>query len=384
MSLITEALKTAQREKAERGGPSMERKLLEGFFPYSGGGDAPENRRTMLWVGAGVAVLLAAAGGGALYLRRASAAPSVPPHASTPAATAPLIKAPVNPSQPVVQAGNSKSSAVGVAKQPVSGKPQPESSNAAISATTLPAPIEHPRAAARRQAVSQVSIPISRDSSPPRIAQEAAPTAAVPPSNVTVSASAPRAGDQLFADAYAAQQAGNLDRAQELYEKAIQTPPVSADVFNNYGALLVQRGDVDGAIRMYRRALAIDHDNVKAWINLGAALDQNGIHAEATSAFEQVLKLDANNVPVKLKLADQYQALGDSASAKRLISEAIRIAPKDPMAHYEMAALLERQRDIAGALREYDAFLEFGANAFSADQLDQIRRHEVTLRGRRQ
>ena len=380
MSLITEALKTAQREKtAANAGPSMERKLLEGFFPYAGGAAAPGGRRTALLVGASAVVILGAVAGGTLYLRRNAAAAPTPARPTSLPTRPPVAKAPSNkPAPRVVQAGVSQTSPVSADKS----APSADVESRTVADKPVPDSATPPHRAPRAR--SQVAIPVVRTDSDVAARPALEPAAPSPPAtSVTVSAGAVRPGDQLFADAYAAHQAGNLDRAQELYEKAIAAPPVSADVFNNYGALLAQRGNVDGAKTMYRRAIAIDRDNVKAWINLGAALDQSGIHGEATSAFEQALKLDPNNVPVKLELAKQYQALGDTASGKRLIGDALRLAPKDPMAHYAMAALLEHQRDTVGALREFDAFIEFGSSAFPAETLDQVRRHEAALRERR-
>src|SRR5207244_1783454 len=94
--------------------------------------------------------------------------------------------------------------------------------------------------------------PIVAESVPSRSA-----AASISP-RLVVKAPALRPGDQLSADALAAHQAGQLDRAQELYEAALSSKPVSPDTYNNYGVLLMQRGDASAAIRMYRLATAVD------------------------------------------------------------------------------------------------------------------------------
>src|SRR5581483_6585741 len=93
--------------------------------------------------------------------------------------------------------------------------------------------------------------------------------------------------DSLFRRAYAEQMRGNFDGAADLYEKAINTGRASADLYNNYGALLARKGNNTAAVEMYVLALKRDEHNVNAWVNLAAAHEALGRHAEAMSDYAQ-------------------------------------------------------------------------------------------------
>jgi tetratricopeptide (TPR) repeat protein len=201
------------------------------------------------------------------------------------------------------------------------------------------------------------------------------------PVRVTVEGGARKPGDLLAADALAAQQQGNFDRAQELYERAIAGTP-TADVYNNYGVLLLQRGDSGAAILMYRRAVKLDPTKVEAWANLGDALDQRGIHAEATSAFQYVLKLDPSNVRARIQLAAQYSALGATGEARRALEELTRSNPRDPAGHYALAGFLVTQHELPAALREYDTFLQLAPGVYDQKTLDTVKSYVSSIRPR--
>ena len=95
MSLIIDAVKTAQRERSAGSAAGADRRALEGFFPYAGSGAATTSRRSrsaVIAIGV-MAGLVIIAGGGALMLRakdaRLRVAPDVPPRPISTTAPAP-------------------------------------------------------------------------------------------------------------------------------------------------------------------------------------------------------------------------------------------------------------------------------------------------------
>jgi Tfp pilus assembly protein PilF len=188
-----------------------------------------------------------------------------------------------------------------------------------------------------------------------------------------------RAVDSLFRQGYAQQLRGNLERAKELYERAISQPQPQADAFNNLGVLLLQNGDRFGAAEMFKQAIAHDDRNVNAWVNLGDSFSALGHHAEAMAAFARASQLDATSAAVKVRLAAEYQSIGDTSSARRDFGVALQLAPNDPNVHYNFGKFLQTQGDIAGAIHEYQRFVDLAPGKFSPENIDLIKKHIVLL-----
>jgi Tfp pilus assembly protein PilF len=177
---------------------------------------------------------------------------------------------------------------------------------------------------------------------------------------IKVEAGTQRPVDGLMTQAVAAQRQGDLEHARQLYERAINIGPVSAPLYNNYGALLNAMGNPRDAIAMLRLALSLDHAFTNAWINLAVAEDASGDHAAAVGALEQALKLDPTNRDSKVNLAEQYLAVGADRDARRVAEDVVKADPNFAPGHYALARALEAQRETSGAVREFSRFLELG------------------------
>jgi tetratricopeptide (TPR) repeat protein len=189
-----------------------------------------------------------------------------------------------------------------------------------------------------------------------------------------------RPGDSLFARAYAEHARGNLDAAADLYEKAIQHPPVAPEAYNNYGALLASRGKYQAAITMYDLGLRANRQDPRLWINLGDAYKADGRHADALSAFFEAARLDPSSIPVKVRLANEYAAISDTANARRGYEDALRLAPKDPEAHFAYGSFLQKQRDYRGAVKEFQAFIDLAPGRYPQDAIERVRAYVSSLR----
>jgi tetratricopeptide (TPR) repeat protein len=186
--------------------------------------------------------------------------------------------------------------------------------------------------------------------------------------------------DSLFRLAYAEQMKSNLDGAQALYEKAIATRRAPAEAYNDYGVLLLARGNKSAATEMFRQALNHDDKNVEAWVNLGDSFNGMGYHAEAMSAYARANQLDPSRPAVKARISREYEAIGDTASARRYLEDAVKASPNDAPAHYALGAYLQRARDFPGAIREFQAFVDLSAAQDNQEFVVEMRRHINTLK----
>jgi tetratricopeptide (TPR) repeat protein len=89
--------------------------------------------------------------------------------------------------------------------------------------------------------------------------------------------------------------AGRTDRAQPLFERAIQAGPHVARVRFNYGTFLLGLNRLEPAREQLHRAVRLDSHNAPGWANLGVALARLGETDEARRCFERALRYDPGN-----------------------------------------------------------------------------------------
>lgn len=183
----------------------------------------------------------------------------------------------------------------------------------------------------------------------------------------------------LFQQALAAQRRGDVNRAKELYARALDRDPRNADLYNNIGMLYKSTGELDRAEDAYRHAVALNPKLGVAWSNLGVLLDVRGRRKEAISALQQAIAVDPGNVGVKVNLALQYHSAGLYSDARRLLEEAVRTNPAMPEAQYALARTSEAQGDRNSAILHYDLFLSTSNGRFPLLER-QVTQHLATLR----
>lgn len=375
MSLIIDALKTAQR-RSTAGAPPVEHPLFQGLVPRSRG-RASSSVRERVVIGVSVVAILGAAG--FMYLRMRSHAPKA---SSVVASLPPVSRLPKPVAQPQTTPVAAPRAAVA------------DTTPAPVSKSALATPVVRlagtPAHAPRTTEKPAPSKPVIVDSTP-RVAAPAtvvaAPTPVVStprdttgPVQIKVEAGTQRPVDALMSQALAAQRQGDLARAKQIYDHAINVGPVSAALYNNYGALLNAMGNSRDAIAMLRLALSIDRSFTNAWINLSVAQDAAGDHGAAAGALEQALRLDPTNRDSKVNLAEQYLAIGADRDARRIAEDAVAGDPTFAAGHYVFARALESQKDLPAAAREFTKFLELGGAVNRPGFDAQVRAHINAIR----
>jgi len=369
MSLISDALKTAERQQRSRGSAPAEHPFFDGYFPHAGSSRTTLTRNILLAGGAIVVVGLVTS----FSVMRLRAEPatvrSIAPHAVKPAAVRPTEQR--APHQPIVTPDSTASSAV-VLPAPRAATRTESAPPATISRRANRAPIS----------AAPTPAPAAADSiaAPASVAMEsAAASSPAPAVQITVDAAAPRPVDAIMSQALAAQRRGDYAAAKDLYDHAIKVGPVSAALYNNYGALLHDMGNSRDAVAMLRLALSLDQTFASAWVNLGNAQDALGDRGAAVSAYNQALKLDPSNRDSKVGLAWEYIAIGSFVDARRLLTDVLRASPDFAPAHYALGQALEGDKDLAGAVREFSRFLELGGASAKPGLEADVRAHITAL-----
>lgn len=179
----------------------------------------------------------------------------------------------------------------------------------------------------------------------------------------------PREGEaaRLFAAGVAPHRAGDLEAARSAYERVLVLAPNDVDALNNFGVLLAAVRDLDRAEAMLRRAVRIAPRHTGAWNNLGTVLAQRGQAADAIAAFQQALALDPQHQGARVSLAQQFLAIAAPEKAREVLEEVLAANPSMPEAHYALGQAYEMEKDWAGAIRSYEAFVRVAPARLAAD-----------------
>lgn len=160
----------------------------------------------------------------------------------------------------------------------------------------------------------------------------------------------PNHPDALNLSGVVAHQTGNQGNAIRLIEQAISINDANASYYNNLGEAYRAFGQNREAIAAYQSALRINPRDVAANNNLGLALQNLQHYGEACSAYERALVLAPNDVEVLLNLGNlhrEFSRLEESADAFR---RAIGIFPGLAAGHASLGVTLYEAGDSEAAV----------------------------------
>lgn len=125
--------------------------------------------------------------------------------------------------------------------------------------------------------------------------------------------------EQLFRDAYAAQQRGDAALAVSKYQELLRLQPDMIGAHANLGVVLVSLGRYDEAITQYNIALAEAPGDPALRLDLGLAYFKKGDLAGAAAQFASLHKDDPANVRMATLLGNCQVQLALNAQAIALL-----------------------------------------------------------------
>ncbi|MGQ0814704.1 MAG: tetratricopeptide repeat protein [Gemmatimonadota bacterium] len=360
MSLIADALKAAQREKARHNSPEAGSESPS-FFSLK----RPPQRKSRKWTLPGRKVLMPVAGAvgivalgwalNSLLRNRESEPPIIT--ASTRSDTASFAGAPVDTE---------------VLPYEIEEIDDPRD-DLPVSAPA----VSFPRPEARTSGAEPII-----ESLPEAPRSEPAPTT-IERGNLRIQVEQPRgaamtmSGDQ----ALAAQNRGDWAVARDIYERMIAAGSTSPEIYQNLGSVYKALGDLARAEQNYKSAVSLDPNFGAAWSNLGIVLYALGKKREAVAAYQEALRADPSDAAAKVNLAILYVENAVYPEARKLLEEALASDPSAE-AHYAYAQVMEALGDRSAAVRHYNLFLAASAGRFAALEI-RVRSHITRLTGAR-
>ena len=139
--------------------------------------------------------------------------------------------------------------------------------------------------------------------------------------------------------------ARRFDEARRAYEKAIALAPEHDAAHTELANLLRYRlNDPSEALVHYEVAARVNPKNAKARCNLGIVLYGGGDSERALIELREAVRLDPRLPQARNTLSSVLRDLGDVDGAEEQVEQAILLKGGYALAHYNLGALLSRER----------------------------------------
>jgi predicted O-linked N-acetylglucosamine transferase (SPINDLY family) len=168
--------------------------------------------------------------------------------------------------------------------------------------------------------------------------------------DVAKSAPSPASPDELFREAKTLHQAGQLEKAIELYTLCVEQAPDLAEAFYKRANALNSLGRPGPALADYDRAISLNSSYVYALCNRGSVLERLGRKEEALASYDLAIHLD----------------------------------PEDSLTHYNRGSVLKDLKRYEEALASYQSAIALNGNFAEAyvnrgNVLQELRRYEAAI-----
>jgi tetratricopeptide (TPR) repeat protein len=133
---------------------------------------------------------------------------------------------------------------------------------------------------------------------------------------------------QFYTGAVVLAEQGHIEKAKDLYLKAIELDSVFCDAMDNLGQLFRSEGNLEKAIHWYKKSLKIFPENPVALQNLAVAYRLQGKTKEAIAEYQLLNKVDPENPEGYYGLGTVYFDLKQYSNAVTQFQKAEKLYSK--------------------------------------------------------
>lgn len=150
--------------------------------------------------------------------------------------------------------------------------------------------------------------------------------------------------------------------ARKAYQEMLELDDGNALIWANLGAVEQQAGDLKKAVECFEKSVQFNPRLVQSWTALGLLMQQRGDTYRAISCFTRAIHEDPEDARAHNFLAITMKDFGWADAAEAELQKAIELRPDYGIAHFNLALMLLERRPpaIELAQREYDKALSLG------------------------
>lgn len=191
------------------------------------------------------------------------------------------------------------------------------------------------------------------------LAQESAP---LNPANMNKTGMLPPHTKVLGERAVAAFAKKDWAGARKAYHEMLELDDGNALIWANLGAVEQQAGDVKRAIECFEKSVQFNPKLAASWTALGLLVQRQGDAYRAISCFTRAIHEEPEDARAHNYLAITVKGLGWTDAAEAELQKAIDLQPDYGIAHFNMALMLLERRPPATELarRHYKKALSLG------------------------
>jgi tetratricopeptide (TPR) repeat protein len=162
----------------------------------------------------------------------------------------------------------------------------------------------------------------------------------------------------LFDQAVALHQRGDLGPAERLYQQALLMEPRSFAPRHMMGVIRFQQGRHDEAVALIQGALDLNPNVGAAWVNLGHVQNAAGRTDEAATAYARAVALQPADAAVLGALITVLWGCGRRDEALAGMDQLVALRPDEIEVRHHRANMRREARRLADALADYDMVLK--------------------------
>ncbi|KAJ1555300.1 TOM (translocase of outer membrane) complex component [Cladochytrium tenue] len=147
---------------------------------------------------------------------------------------------------------------------------------------------------------------------------------------------------------------GEVNKASDLYEKALEMDPKNVNVCIKRASIFMERGDLESAIREYERAEGLNKKDPDVYYHRGQIRFLTGDLASAISDYRKSLSLDDNFVYAHIQLAVALYKDGNRNEASNVFKKAENKFADSPEVSNYYGEILMDQELFDEALESFD------------------------------
>jgi tetratricopeptide (TPR) repeat protein len=161
--------------------------------------------------------------------------------------------------------------------------------------------------------------------------------------------------------AYAYGVKGDVDSAAKQYEAALGKGE-DAQIRFAYGAMLFDNKQLDRAAEQLKKTVDGLKDDGPTLATLGAMLGTSKAYPECVKAYDRAIKLKASDPDLFIRRATCKHLANDEAGSEADFQQAIKIDPKNGIAHYRLALTLLGEKKRAAGVKELETAAGLGGD----------------------